>query len=110
MAHKNNEFLAPCRDWTQKNRNWILYAAGILTLFGVAGGVDMLPAQVAIRAVQEGQQVQLVDKYTALGAAGGITLLFAVLFALRPRELIYFIALWLGVFLVYSLLLINLVV
>ena len=47
---------------------------------------------------------------TALGAAGGITLLFAVLFALRPRELIYFIALWLGVFLVYSLLLINLVV
>lgn len=110
MSQKNKELFSGWKDWTQKNRKWILYAAGVFTLFGVAGGVTMLPDQVALQAVQEGQQAALVDKYTALGAAGGITLLFAALFALRPRELVYFIALWLGIFLVYSLLIINLVV
>ena len=110
MAQKKKELFSNWRDWTQKNRSWILYAAGVLTLFGVAGGIAMLPDQVALRAVQEGQTAALVDKNTAVGAAGAIVLLFGVLFALRPRELVYFIALWLGIFLVYSLLIINLMV
>lgn len=82
----------------------------MLTLFGVAGGAAMLPGQVALQAVQEGQTAVLVDKTTAVGATGAIAVFFGLLFAMRPRELVYFIALWLGVFLVYSLLIINLMV
>ena len=55
MAQQKKELFSKWRDWTQKNRNWILYAAGILTLFGLAGGAAMLPEQVALQAVQEGQ-------------------------------------------------------
>ena len=51
----------------------------------------------------------LVDKEMALGATGALTVFFGLLFALRPRELVYFVALWLAVFLVYSLLMINVV-
>ena len=94
MAQQKKELFSKWRDWTQKNRNWILYAAGILTLFGLAGGAAMLPEQVALQAV---------------GATGALTVFFGLLFALRPRELVYFVALWLAVFLVYSLLMINVV-
>ena len=65
--------------------------------------------QVALQAVQEGQTAALVDKEMALGATGALTVFFGLLFALRPRELVYFVALWLAVFLVYSLLMINVV-
>ncbi len=109
VAQQKKELFSKWRDWTQKNRNWILYAAGILTLFGLAGGAAMLPEQVALQAVQEGQTAALVDKEMALGATGGLTVFFGLLFALRPRELVYFVALCLAVFLVYSLLMINVV-
>ena len=109
MAQQKKELFSKWRDWTQKTRNWILYAAGILTLFGLAGGAAMLPEQVALQAVQEGQTAALVDKGMALGATGALTVFFGLLFALRPRELVYFVALWLAVFLVYSLLMINVV-
>ena len=109
VAQQKKELFSKWRDWTQKNRNWILYAAGILTLFGLAGGAAMLPEQVALQAVQEGQTAALVDKEMALGATGPLTVFFGLLFALRPRELVYFVALWLAVFLVYSLLMINVV-
>ena len=99
VAQQKKELFSKWRDWTQKNRNWILYAAG----------AAMLPEQVALQAVQEGQTAALVDKEMALGATGGLTVFFGLLFALRPRELVYFVALWLAVFLVYSLLMINVV-
>ena len=51
MAQQKKELFSKWRDWTQKNRNWILYAAGILTLFGLAGGAAMLPEQVALQVV-----------------------------------------------------------
>ena len=71
-----------------------------------AGVVQQMLQEVSYKALP----AALVDKNTAVGAAGAIVLLFGVLFALRPRELVYFIALWLGIFLVYSLLIINLMV
>lgn len=86
MAQQKKELFSKWRDWTQKNRNWILYAAGILTLFGLAGGAAMLPEQVALQAVQEGQTAALVDKEMALGATGALTVFSACSLPFGPES------------------------
>lgn len=110
MAQPKKELFPKWRDWTEKNRNWILYGAVLLTLFGLLAGWNLLPDQVVIQAAAEGQAAVPLDKPLALGATAALTAFFAVLFAVRPRELVYFVALCLGVFLVYSLLIVNLAV
>ena len=93
MAQQKKELFSKWRDWTQKNRNWILYAAGILTLFGLAGGAAMLPEQVALQAVQEGQTAALVDKEMALGATGALTVFFGLLISFSLFTIGLFLAL-----------------
>ena len=98
MAQEKKGLVQRCKDWTAKNRNWILYAAGVITLMGVAAGWALLPDQVALQAAAEGQTVTLVNKTTALGGTAALVAVFAALFAWKPRELVYFVALCLGCF------------
>ena len=79
----------PFQRWGEslkKKRSWILYGTAVATLFLTAACWTLLPAQV------------------------GLTGLFALLFAWRPKEVVYFVALCLAVLLQLSLLLVNLMV
>ena len=70
----------------------------------------LLPAQVVMQAAAVGQAVNAVAKESAILANLGLTGLFALLFAWRPKEVVYFVALCLAVLLQLSLLLVNLMV
>ena len=94
----------------ERNRNTILYVAAVLTLMGTVTAWGMRPDMVSLRVPVEGEAVHLISKERAMTANTVLVTVFGVLFWFRPREWIYFVALCLGVFLVYSPLLVNLVV
>ena len=94
----------------KKNRSWILYGTAVAPLFLTAAGWTLLPAQVVMQAAAVGQAVNAVAKESAILANLGLTGLFALLFAWRPKEVVYFVALCLAVLLQLSLLLVNLMV
>lgn len=99
------DLLERWKDWTQRQRNWILYAVWVLTLLGTVAAWGLLPDRVAMQAAAG---AGLVDKTTAIGANLGLTALFTLLFWRRPRELVYFVALCLAVALTFSLPVVNL--
>ena len=92
----------------KKKRSWILYGTAVVTLFITAACWTLLPAQVVMQAAAVGKAVNVVAKETAILANLGLTGLFAALFAWRPKEVVYFVALCLAVLLQLSLLLVNL--
>ena len=94
---------APCREDLRQE----LYEF-IEPCLGKAPGDSFFPKVSDFMAALESRPHPL--NLGVLGATGAIAVFFGILFAMRPRELVYFIALWLGVFLVYSLLIINLMV
>ena len=96
----------PFQRWGEslkKKRSWILYGTAVATLFLTAACWTLLPAQVVMQAAA-------VAKESAILANLGLTGLFALLFAWRPKEVVYFVALCLAVLLQLSLLLVNLMV
>ncbi len=107
MAQPRRGLLDRWKDWTEQKRSWILYGAGVLTLFGLVAGWSLLPDQVVLWGGAQGELAAPLDKKTALGATAALVAFFAILFARKPRELVYFIALCIGVVLVYSLILGN---
>ena len=109
MAQRKKESFSNLKDWTQRNRGWILYGSGLLALLGLLACWALLPEQVALQVVPEGQTAVMVEKYSAMGATAAVVAIFAAFFAWKPRELPYFVALCLGEFLLYSLLIINVV-
>lgn len=85
------EKLESWKDTLEKNRYAILYGAAMFTLFCALAGWALLPDQVTL--VAEGE---LVAKNTALLANIGVTAIFSLFFWRKPRELVYFVALCLG--------------
>lgn len=94
----------------KKKRSWILYGTAVATLFLTAACWTLLPERVVMQAAVVGQAANAVAKETAILANLGLTGLFAALFAWRPKEVVYFVALCLAVLLQLSLLLVNLMV
>lgn len=92
------------RDTLQANRNRLVYGLILLGgLFALAGWA-LLPDVVALQV----GAVPSVAKNTALLAHLGITWGFTAAFWFRPREIAYFVAACLGVFLSAGALIINL--
>lgn len=92
------------KDSLQANRGRLTYALGLLGgCLGLAGWA-LLPDVVALQA----EHVPNVAKNTALLAHLGLTWGFTALFWFRPREIVYFLAACLGVFLSAGALIINL--
>ena len=103
MAQEKKGLFQRWGESLKKKRSWILYGTAVATLFLTAACWTLLPAQV-------GQAVNAVAKESAILANLGLTGLFALLFAWRPKEVVYFVALCLAVLLQLSLLLVNLMV
>ena len=93
-----------------QEKKGLLYGTAVATLFLTAACWTLLPAQVVMQAAAVGQAVNAVAKESAILANLGLTGLFALLFAWRPKEVVYFVALCLAVLLQLSLLLVNLMV
>ena len=110
MERRPDGLLEKWKASLERNRNTILYVAAVLTLMGTVTAWGMLPDMVSLRVPVEGEAVHLISKERAMTANTVLVTVFGVLFWFRPREWIYFVALCLGAFLVYSLLLVNLVV
>ena len=107
MAQEKKGLFQRWGESLKKKRSWILYGTAVATLFLTAACWTLLPAQVVMQAAAVGQAVNAVAKESAnLGLTG----LFALLFAWRPKEVVYFVALCLAVLLQLSLLLVNLMV
>ena len=102
MAQEKKGLFQRWGESLKKKRSWIL----CLT----AACWTLLPAQVVMQAAAVGQAVNAVAKESAILANLGLTGLFALLFAWRPKEVVYFVALCLAVLLQLSLLLVNLMV
>ena len=101
MAQEKKGLFQRWGESLKKKRSWILYGTAVVTLFITAACWTLLPAQVVMQAAA-------VGKETAILANLGLTGLFAALFAWRPKEVVYFVALCLAVLLQLSLLLVNL--
>ena len=103
MAQEKKGLFQRWGESLKKKRSWILYGTA-------AACWTLLPAQVVMQAAAVGQAVNAVAKESAILANLGLTGLFALLFAWRPKEVVYFVALCLAVLLQLSLLLVNLMV
>ena len=108
MAQEKKGLFQRWGESLKKKRSWILYGTAVATLFLTAACWTLLPAQVVMQAAAVGQAVNAVE--SAILANLGLTGLFALLFAWRPKEVVYFVALCLAVLLQLSLLLVNLMV
>ena len=109
MAQEKKGLFQRWGESLKKKRSWILYGTAVATLFLTAACWTLLPAQVVMQAAAVGQ-ANAVAKESAILANLGLTGLFALLFAWRPKEVVYFVALCLAVLLQLSLLLVNLMV
>ena len=110
MAQEKKGLFQRWGESLKKKRSWILYGTAVATLFLTAACWTLLPAQVVMQAAAVGQAVNAVAKESAILANLGLTGLLALLFAWRPKEVVYFVALCLAVLLQLSLLLVNLMV
>ena len=106
MAQEKKGLFQRWGESLKKKRSWILYGTAVATLFLTAACWTLLPAQVVMQAAAVGQAVNAVAKESAILANLGLT----GLFAWRPKEVVYFVALCLAVLLQLSLLLVNLMV
>lgn len=110
MAQEKKGLFQRWGESLEKKRSWILYGTAVATLFLTAACWTLLPERVVMQAAVVGQAANAVAKETAILANLGLTGLFAALFAWRPKEVVYFVALCLAVLLQLSLLLVNLMV
>ena len=110
MAQEKKGLFQRWGESLKKKRSWILYGTAVATLFLTAACWTLLPEWVVMQAAVVGQAANSVAKETAILANLGLTGRFAALFAWRPREVGYFVALCLAVLLQLSLLLVNLMV
>ena len=106
MAQEKKGLFQRWGESLKKKRSWILYGTAVATLFLTAACWTLLPAQVVMQAAAVGQAVNAVAKESASLAHWGLS----GLFAWRPKEVVYFVALCLAVLLQLSLLLVNLMV
>ena len=86
----------------------IAYVLGVLILFGILGGMAMLPDQVAMQYVK-GQLANFVSRETAVAAHAVMGFGFTALFWRWPRELVWLAAAVLSVVLTYFVLYLNVV-
>ena len=86
MAQEKKGLFQRWGESLKKKRSWILYGTAVATLFLTAACWTLLPAQVVMQAAAVGQAVNAVAKESAILANLGLTGLFALLFAWRPKE------------------------
>lgn len=107
MAQPRRGWLERGKDWLERKRWPILYAAALLLLLLALAEWALLPQKVGLR-YANGELTALVDKRTAILAHLAICLGCGGLFAKRPRELAYLVGLVLGLLVMLGVLATNL--